>query len=95
MEKLYVVHYAEIGLKGKNRPDFEKQLIRNIEAKQAVKKAKRLPGRILMEAEGPFDLRRVFGVAWWAEVIQVEAAVEVIADAAVRIARERIHLPSP
>ncbi|MGD8760479.1 MAG: tRNA uracil 4-sulfurtransferase ThiI [Anaerolineales bacterium] len=89
MEKLYVVHYAEIGLKGKNRPDFEKQLIRNIEAKQAVKKAKRLPGRILMEAEGPFDLRRVFGVAWWAEVIQVEAAVEVIADAAVRIARER------
>ncbi|MGD2253479.1 MAG: tRNA uracil 4-sulfurtransferase ThiI [Anaerolineales bacterium] len=89
MEKLYVVHYAEIGLKGKNRPDFEKQLIRNIEAKQAVKRAKRLPGRILIEAEGPFDLRRVFGVAWWTDVIQVEPDVEVISDAAIEIARER------
>jgi thiamine biosynthesis protein ThiI len=89
MEKLYVVHYAEIGLKGKNRPDFEKQLIRNIEAKQAVKRAKRLPGRILMEAEGPFDLRRVFGVAWWADVIQVRPVVELISEAAVKIARER------
>ena len=32
MQKVFIVHYAEVGLKGKNRSFFENRLVRNIQA---------------------------------------------------------------
>jgi thiamine biosynthesis protein ThiI len=77
-----VVHYAEIGLKGKNRPRFEKTLCENLEralAPLGKAKVRRLYGRILVEApEGASEaalverLGRVFGVAYFSVASTVE-----------------------
>ncbi len=52
MEKYIIIHYAEIGLKGKNRPFFENKLIKNIRAKLSQYKIdyiKNIFGRILIK----------------------------------------------
>ena len=71
----YAVHYAEIGLKGRNRPRFEGALVRNLERQLAPLgpvSVKRRYGRLL--ADVPDDaapehvserLRQVFGVAYF------------------------------
>ena len=55
-QRVCLVHYHEIGLKGKNRARFEKQLITNIKAvlgDASVARIKRISGRIcLFEEEG-------------------------------------------
>lgn len=89
-----VVHYAEIGLKGKNRPRFEKTLCENLERALAPlgrAKARRLYGRILVEApEGASEaalaerVRRVFGVAYFS----VASTTEPTRDAILRLVDE-------
>lgn len=72
--KAFLIKYAEIGIKGKNRHLFEEALVRQI--KYALRKCEgefkvtRTSGRIYAEAQGPFDyaaavecLRSVFGIA--------------------------------
>ncbi len=83
MTDLYVVHYAEIGLKGRNRASFEKQLVENIHHVFDVEKATRLQGRILLQSKTGLDLSRVFGVAWWAQVQRAAADVELIGEKAI------------
>ncbi len=81
----YVVHYAEIGLKGRNRSDFELCLAENIRTQHpAVQKVRRLRGRMVVEAEAGIDLRGVFGIAWWAEVDQVPSDLGAIREAVLR-----------
>jgi thiamine biosynthesis protein ThiI len=75
-----VVHYDEIGLKGKNRPRFEYQLMKNI--KQALDglgsvHTERLYGRILVTlgADCPWDdvverIGRVFGISYFARAFE-------------------------
>ena len=68
-----VVHYHELALKGKNRPFFIQQLVKNLLASTqevGVKKALRPPGRIVLELAPDAQkaviaqrLGRVFGVA--------------------------------
>lgn len=68
------MHYAEIGLKGRNRPKFEDCLRQNLEralAPLGKVRARRLFGRILVELPEDADparvaeiLSRVFGVAY-------------------------------
>lgn len=84
----YMVHYAEIGLKGKNRPDFERQLVRNIRRQHPVTGVRRLPGRIVVESEVPLYLGDVFGLAWWAEARLLPADLGAIAQGAEAEARE-------
>ncbi|MFC2143370.1 tRNA uracil 4-sulfurtransferase ThiI [Candidatus Aenigmatarchaeota archaeon] len=68
-----IVHYGEIGLKGRNRPFFEKRLVKNIEF-VTQKKVKRNHGFLLIESVGENidklrdDLSHVFGIAWFAFV---------------------------
>jgi thiamine biosynthesis protein ThiI len=86
------VHYAEIALKGKNRPRFERFLSRNLErALRAFGRVeiRSLYGRLLVElGDGiPFEavrerLRRVFGVAYFGRVSLCEPVPEAIAKAA-------------
>lgn len=79
----FLIKYAEIGIKGKNRYLFEDALIGQI--KHALKKCegefaiRKTIGRIFVEAQGEFDydetvehLKRVFGIWGICPVIYVE-----------------------
>lgn len=89
-----VVHYAEIGLKGRNRPKFEKRLVANLErALRSLRpvKARRLFGRLLVELpdDKPFEeasarIRRVFGVAFFGRAIVCEPSIAAIEQAVER-----------
>jgi tRNA uracil 4-sulfurtransferase len=70
-----VVHYKELGLKGKNRPWFVRLLVRNIRSSLAglnIPAVRSVMGRIEIDlgARGDLDavqerLRRVFGIAYF------------------------------
>jgi len=72
---LFVVHYSEVALKGKNRPEFLRALRHNM-AKALAGLEPRIvlkDGRFLVHAEGAAPeaeerLAKVFGVAWFAPV---------------------------
>ena len=80
MHSTYVVHYSEVALKGKNRPEFLRALRRNI-ARALWGLGPRLTlqdGRFLLVADGAHEeiarrLERQFGVAWFARVSVVDA----------------------
>ena len=83
MYKAFLIKYAEIGIKGKNRFVFENALrdqikfvLKDVEGKFNVTKEQ---GRIYIEAEGEFDydevievLKRVFGIAAICPVVLIE-----------------------
>ena len=83
MYKAFLVKYAEIGIKGKNRYLFEDALVRQI--KYALKKCEgeflvhKTQGRIFVDAESEFDydevvahLQRVFGISGICPVVHVQ-----------------------
>ncbi|HHI04210.1 MAG TPA: tRNA 4-thiouridine(8) synthase ThiI, partial [Candidatus Woesearchaeota archaeon] len=78
MEKVVVIRYSEIGLKGNNRIIFEKKLINNIKdclKKNKIKydKIQRLRGRIIIFAEQKLDcLKYVFGISSFSPALVVE-----------------------
>ncbi|NQU82823.1 MAG: tRNA 4-thiouridine(8) synthase ThiI [Parcubacteria group bacterium] len=96
--KLVICHYAEIGLKGKNRKFFEEKLVDNI--KQALpegsfKHVKRISGRILVylsdgakESEVGDALKTIFGLAYFAFAQQAEQSIESISQKAVEILKD-------
>jgi thiamine biosynthesis protein ThiI len=96
---LIVAHYHEISLKGKNRPSFIRQLVRNIERATSdlpVRRVTALPGRLLVVVEGeeawPEVARRlqtVMGIANFARAYRVEADVGRIARRALRALGDR------
>jgi len=73
MTKVFIVHYSEIGLKGKNRAFFEKRLINNLrKALEGTGYAhiRRISGRFLIELKEDSDLdeiqkrlSKVFGIS--------------------------------
>ncbi len=77
----YIVKYSEIALKGKNRSFFEKKLAENIR-KQTGMSTKRIDGRIIAEGEG--DLSRVFGIASFSPVIEMERDIDEIGKKALQ-----------
>lgn len=79
----FLIKYAEIGVKGKNRYIFEDALVRQI--KYAISKCEgdfvvsKTPGRIFLDASGDFDydevidrLSKVFGVWGVAPVVRLD-----------------------
>lgn len=81
-----LIHYGELGLKGQNRPLFEKKLVENIskavEGLEYQKLGKR-QGRIILELSEKSDadkfadaLGKVFGIAWFAFCFRTEATLE-------------------
>ena len=79
----FLIKYAEIGIKGKNRYLFEDALVRQI--KYALKKCEgeftlsKTPGRIFVDAEGNFDyddvidkLKHVFGIWGICPVVRLD-----------------------
>jgi tRNA uracil 4-sulfurtransferase len=87
-----VVHYNEIGLKGRNRGQFEGALVRNLERALAGRgQVEVMSGRMLVHLPGPPDpavtdaLRRTFGVAVFAPAVEVEADLETLCRTALRL----------
>lgn len=79
----FLIKYAEIGTKGKNRYLFEdalikqmKRALKNVDGQFVITKES---GRIYVETEGEYDyddavdaLRRVFGIVWICPMVQFE-----------------------
>lgn len=61
-ERVCLVHYHEIGLKGKNRSTFENRLLANLNHAlkgEGIRKARRISGHLLVEAEDGFATARM------------------------------------
>lgn len=81
-----LIHYGELGLKGLNRPFFEKRLIENIgRALNGLEygKIRKLQGRIILELKEKSNiteieevLKKVFGIAWFAFCWTTDANIE-------------------
>lgn len=88
MDRFFVIHYNELGLKRGNRDYFENALCANINSAVhdcGAEKAKRIWGRVLLPLQPDADipeirnrLGRVFGIAYFAEARSSPQAVENI-----------------
>jgi len=90
---VWVVHYDEIGIKGRNRGFFEGRLADNLRACLAPMAANvgRLRGRLVVQTDASDPvvedrLASVPGVAYFAPVVRTSLEIEAIRDAAVRLA---------
>ena len=91
LTSVYAIHYSEIALKGKNRPDFVRILRRNLKRATAAlgeTSVESREGRILLESDGEAAnlesaLLKVFGVAWFARASVVGRDYESIRGAVV------------
>ncbi len=93
-----VVHYSEIGLKGRNRKKFEHRLMDNIRSalKGFAPVVKRLSGRLVIDYD-PADekeisekLRKVAGISSFSFALQAERDVEDIKKMLDRLAEGKI-----
>jgi tRNA uracil 4-sulfurtransferase len=97
-ERLFLIHYHEIGLKGKNRGRFEQRLQRNIDRSlKGVPRGavRRLFGRIILELtpESPIGVIRerlshVCGIANFSEAITVGRSLEAMCETAWALAQK-------
>ena len=94
MEELFSVHYAEVGLKGKNRVFFEKRLVNNIKLSlrgTGYAEVERLHDRILVHLGQKSDipevkrrLQQVMGIAYFQRASRTERDMTAIKAAALR-----------
>ena len=94
MEELVSVHYAEVGLKGKNRVFFEKRLVNNIKLSlrgTGYAEVERLHDRILVHLGQNADitevkrrLRQVMGIAHFELACRTERDLTAIKEAALQ-----------
>ncbi|MDE6504548.1 MAG: tRNA 4-thiouridine(8) synthase ThiI [Clostridia bacterium] len=97
MEKIIIVRYSEIHLKGKNRGYFERALILNMEKslKGLKHEIRRQSGRYIVEAfeEDEIDnilskLKKVFGIHSLSIALRVKTDLDEISEAAKRVCIE-------
>lgn len=98
MEELFSIHYAEVGLKGKNRVFFEKRLANNIKLSlqgTGYAEVERLHDRILVHLGQRADireikerLRQVMGIAHFELSCRTENNIVAIKAAALRQIQE-------
>lgn len=100
MENIIIIHYAEIGLKGENRREFEKKLVENI--RHALKdlkyeNIKRISGRILITPgpdteTGDFKvaLNHIFGISHFSFGFEAKADMEEIEKTLEKILQEKL-----
>src|SRR5690606_34134304 len=100
MMKTIIVRYAEIALKGENRRDFERKLAKNIQRTLGLPRNRVQIQRdqILLHIEperieeAKAGLRKVFGVAWFAEVARTANDLNAIRETVYEVAG---HLLGP
>ncbi len=78
-QKVTLIHYGELSLKGRNRSLFENKLKENIERETGGKVTK-YRGRLVLENGEPERLKNVFGISWYAEAIRVDKDYDSIRD---------------
>ncbi len=100
MAHSYIVHYGELGLKGRNRITFERILVSNIQ--RALEdlgrvEVRRSYSRILVAAPDEIAadtlegrLRRLPGIAYFAPVTTTKLTMDAISETAVALARDVI-----
>jgi thiamine biosynthesis protein ThiI len=89
LSRTYVVHYSEVALKGKNRPEFVRALRRNIRRAllpASDVKVESKDGRLLVTTNADprnagLALSKVFGIAWFSEVRVVQSEYANIKEA--------------
>ncbi len=99
MEKLFLVHYGEVGLKGKNRSFFEKKLVQNIRLSlkgTGYAEVRRIYGRILVTLHPEADivaiqerLGKVMGIAHFELASAAAQTIDAIQAAALELIRDR------
>ena len=95
MEKIVIVRYSEIGLKGSNRIVFEKKLIDNIKnclKKNKIKyeKIERLRGRIIIFTEQKLDcLKYVFGISSFSSALVVKPEIKEVKKTVSKLAENK------
>jgi len=67
---LWIIHWSEIGLKGKNRSFFENKLKENIE-KQTGFKVKKIKGRFIVEGDLTEMINKIPGISYGLKIIGV------------------------
>src|SRR5689334_11974237 len=92
MDRLFVIHYNELGLKKGNRDYFENALCANINTTLqdcGAERARRISGRILLPLTPAADipeikqrLAHVFGIAYFAEATASPQAVQNLQETA-------------
>lgn len=99
MEKLFLVHYGEVGLKGKNRAFFEKKLAQNI--KMSLKgmgcaEVRRIYGRLLVMLRPEADveairerLGKVMGIAHFERALETALDINAIRAAALELVKDQ------
>ena len=88
MDRYVIIHYHEIGLKGRNRPLFEKKLLNNAMRRTkglGVRRGRRLSGRLMLELEPSASwqtirerLERVFGIAYFARAFRTPLNLDAL-----------------
>ena len=101
MEELFSVHYAEVGLKGKNRIFFEKRLTSNIKVAlrgTGYTEVKRLHDRILVRlginadiSEIKKRLQQVMGIAYFELACSTERDITAIKETALQQIQGMTH----
>ncbi len=93
-EHAVVVHYHEIGLKGRNRGFFEKRLVDNLKA-VVDDRVESMSGRLLVHTDGPPEgfvldaIGRTFGIASYSPALMVSADIDVLKQTAVEMMTSR------
>ena len=94
---LLLAHYHEIGLKGRNRPRFERALKDNLKRALAdsASRVRLVSGRVEIHGPKPDALERVtrvFGVANVAPVLVTQADLDQIVSTALEVAGDAVRL---
>lgn len=96
LPSIYVVHYSEIALKGRNRPEFVRALrrkLRKVLSPQGELTVESRDGRFILETAGnepdvESSLSKVFGVAWYGKAAVVAADYTSIRDSVLAASRK-------
>lgn len=100
MKEIVLIHYHEIGLKGRNRIFFEQKLAENLEKTfQDVSpriSISRISGRFIFELSEKFDfkkirerLSKVFGIAYFAFAFSSPSRIEAVQEASFDLLRDK------
>ncbi len=94
MKKVVVLRYAEIGLKGRNRGDFERALLENIEA-FIGRKVERKWGRFYVEMDWEKEdmsiFKRIFGIQNFSPAYLTQLDFDAMKGAALDLAKREVE----
>lgn len=100
MYNTYLIRYGEIGLKGKNRPQFERRLMENMRralSKTGSSRVERVYGRLVVESDAEpaqvLDrLSKVFGIVGVSPTLRLPLDMQAVSDGALQTLKDAAAL---